>query len=86
MACSNFPTSRNIYTWKVGHLKWAKLMLTIILIRGRTDKKVQEEENRDLAADKDTKGFGSHQKLRRKGAAASLRTVGRQVDSHSFTP
>lgn len=64
-----------------------QINVTIILIRGRiTDKKVQEEENRDLAADKDTKGFGSHQKLRRKGAAASLRTVGRQVDSHSFTP
>lgn len=64
-----------------------QINVTIILIRGRiTDKEVQDEENRDLAADKDTKGFGSHQQLRRKGAAASLRTVGRQTGSHSFTP
>lgn len=39
-----------------------QINVTIILIRGRiTDKEVQDEENRDLAADKDTKGFGSHQ-------------------------
>lgn len=43
-----------------------QINVIIIFIRGRIiDKEVQEEENRDLAADKDTKGFGSHQKLRR---------------------
>lgn len=32
-----------------------QINVTIILIRGRiTDKEVQDEENRDLAADKDT--------------------------------
>lgn len=44
-----------------------QINITIILIRGRiTDKEVQEEENRDLAVDKDTKGFGSHQQPRRR--------------------
>ena len=67
-----------------------QINVTIILIRGRiTDKKVQKEENRDLAADKDTKGFGSRQKLRRKGGGGCLpqdcRKAGGQPLLHTLT-